>query len=170
MVDTPIKKPYILFYAVHNGDIEGMRNFAKSMQKRLNMPLVVINMNLKEMLYKNKKYYEAGPKEFVTLIKNAEYVCTNSFHAVAFSSILHTKFWVFAHEAGVSTSSRIHSITELLGLKNRVLNRKNSGSVNLTEDIDFTEVDKKLQAMVKDSKEFLLNSLELLEIHNENMS
>lgn len=160
LVDIPLKKPYILFYAVHNGDIEGMRDFAKSMRKKLNMPLVVINSNLKDMLYINNKYYEAGPQEFISLIKNAEYVCTNSFHAVAFSSILHTKFWVFASEAGVSTSSRIHSITNILGLTNRVLNRKNSANVNLKEDIDFAQVDKKLQTMVETSKEFLLNALD----------
>lgn len=158
-VDVPIKKPYILFYAVHNGDIEGMRDFAKNMQKTLHMPLVVINFNLKDLLYKNKKYYEAGPQEFVSLIKNAEYVCTNSFHAVAFSSILHTKFWAFASEPTVSTSSRIHSITEMLGLTDRVLNRKISDNIDLTKDIDFVEVDRKLQAMVQKSKEFLFNSL-----------
>ncbi|MBR3988309.1 MAG: polysaccharide pyruvyl transferase family protein [Clostridia bacterium] len=159
LVENPIKGPYILFYAVHSGDVEGMRDFAKAMQKKLSMPLVILNKNLKDMLYKNKKFYCAGPQEFVSLIKNAEYVCTNSFHAVAFSSILHTKFWVFSSKAGVSTSSRIHSITEQLGLANRVLNRSNSANVELTEDIDFNEVDKKLRAMVKDSKEFLLNSL-----------
>ncbi len=152
-------KPYILFYAVHNGDIEGMREFAKKIQKKLKMPLVVINKNLKEMLYHNTKYYEAGPEDFISLIKNAELVCTNSFHAVSFSAILQTKFWVFSGAREKSTSNRIYSITDRLGLSDRVLNRNNSNSIDIMADIDFKAVQEKINYMVKDSKEFLLNSI-----------
>ena len=101
-----------------------------------------------------------GTGIILSLINHAELVITNSFHAVSFSAIMQTKFWVFAHAKGKSTSSRIYSITERLGLENRVLNRSNSDSINPLEEIDFTKVETKIEDMVKSSKEFLLNNIE----------
>ena len=38
-----------------------------------------------------KSIIDVGPREFIWLIKNAECVCTNSFHATSFSVIFHKK-------------------------------------------------------------------------------
>ena len=59
------------------------------------------------------------------MIKNAAYVLTDSFHAVAFSIKFHKEFYVFDRkQKGVeSMFSRIETITQRFGLENRIQNR-----------------------------------------------
>ncbi len=57
---------------------------------------------------------DIGPREFVGLFKNADFICTNSFHGLAFSSILEKKFFVVPSNR---FNSRIDSLMNVLGLK-----------------------------------------------------
>ena len=133
------------------------------MRKATKLPLVVVYKNIRDMAYPNKKLYSTGPREFVGLIKNAEYVCTNSFHATAFSIIYKKNFWAFTDiEHSISAGSRIDNITEMFGLKHRVLNYKNMNTVDFTEQIKFTEeMIKKRENIANEAKLFLKNALEI---------
>ncbi len=158
-----IKKPYIFFYAVH-GDLPGMRAYAQKLSQETGLPIVVVSMNLREMLYSNIKCYDAGPKEFVSLIENAEYVFTNSFHATAFSIIFKKKFLVFADtskERGAGTS-RMHSILNACGIPERLSN-ENSTVEDMKRDIDYDMVYEKLMPMIEKSKDFLKTALDYKE-------
>ena len=42
--------------------------------------------------YADKNYTIAGPETFVSLVKNADYVVTNSYHALAFCMIFHREY------------------------------------------------------------------------------
>ena len=53
-------------------------------------------------------FKSAGPKEFLTLIDNAQLVITSSFHAVAFSVILHTQF-IAVKTKNEALFERVHS-------------------------------------------------------------
>lgn len=68
----------------------------------------------------NSKYNNINPSEFVSMIKNAEFIFTDSFHGTAFSIIYEKPFYVF-YRNGVkkSMASRIISILNLLGLQDR---------------------------------------------------
>lgn len=158
-----IKKPYIFFYSVH-GDLPGMRAYVRNLSKETGLPVVVVNMNLREMKYRNIKSYDAGPQEFLSLIANAEYVCTNSFHACAFSIIFKKKFLVFAN----MPDSRIYSIMNNFGLETRIADG-NSIVSDMREEIDYDLVYKKLNPMVEKSKNFLKDSLDYRADKNEIM-
>lgn len=68
---------------------------------------------------------DAGPLEFVRLVRDAEFVVTSSFHAVAFSVIFEKKFFCtapdargsrvpdFVHEIGID-SALVHSVDEIV--------------------------------------------------------
>ncbi len=160
-VAPKLNKPYIFCYFI--GDVKGMREFAKKMRKETNLPLVVVYKNIRDMAYPNKKLYSAGPREFVGLIKNAEYICTNSFHATAFSIIFKKNFWSFTDiDHGISAGSRIDNIAEMFDLRHRVLNYTNMNNVNFTEQIEFSDAMEKIKEnKVNEAKTFLKNALEL---------
>ncbi len=160
-VSPDLKKPYIFCYFI--GDVRGMREFAKNMRKATKLPLVVVYKNIRDMAYPNKKLYGTGPREFLGLIKNAEYICTNSFHATAFSIIFKKNFWAFTDiEHSISAGSRIDNITALFGLENRVLNYTNMDNVNFTEQIVFTdEMIEVRENKAEEAKSFLKNALEI---------
>lgn len=160
--ENPINEPYILCYFI--GNIPNMRKFAIKMSKHLKLTLIVIIKDLRELFYQNKKFYDAGPCDFISLIKNASYVCTNSYHAVLFSLIYKINFWVFVNEEATSSSnSRIYNIGLKLGFTDRILN-SNCDKIEFDKDINFEGIDKLMQHEIERSKEYLDSVLGAYEV------
>lgn len=64
--------------------------------------------------------YSAGPGEFISLISNADLVCSDSFHCIAFSIIFSRPFVVYARQgAGDYMSSRLTTLLDKFGFQNR---------------------------------------------------
>ena len=76
--------------------------------------------------------YDVGPREYLNLIRHAEYVCADSFHGTVFA-ILHKKpFFTFSRykvNSTVSTNTRLNSILSLSELRRsfHFRRRKNRG-------------------------------------------
>ena len=75
----------------------------------------------------------AGPAEFISLIKNATFVVTDSFHAAVFSSIFETPLSI-VHRDGVSMFSRLQTLAEKLGTENKIYN---GGTLSLETASDY---------------------------------
>lgn len=75
---------------------------------------------------KEADLYTIDPTEFLYMIKNAEYILTDSFHAVAFSIKFNKEFYVFKRkQKGVNNMfSRIETITKRFELENRIQSRE----------------------------------------------
>ncbi len=87
------------------------------------------------------------PRDFVSLIRGAEYMFTDSFHGVAFSVIFNTSFYAFARqnsENDVTTrvKSRLTSILEKMSLEERLV----AAFPENPETIDFTKTNALLDA------------------------
>lgn len=68
------------------------------------------------------RLYDIGPSEFVNLVRNAEIVCTDSFHGTCFSVLNQKRFFVFNRfldSNTQSTNTRIDSLLSLLNLNTR---------------------------------------------------
>ena len=63
---------------------------------------------------KTKKYYSAAPDAFLQLIDHAALVCTDSFHAVAFSINFNIPFYVFKRISQLESSNRMYSRIETI--------------------------------------------------------
>lgn len=103
--------------------------------------------------------YGASPQDFISLIANAKYVCTDSFHCTAFSIQYKKNFTVFHRfkqsDRG-STNTRLDSLLGQLGLKIRIV----SDGQEVVEDIiDYNECDKKLIELRKISSSYLQEAL-----------
>lgn len=73
---------YLLIYAMT--DFQNITEYAIQIAQRKGLAIKYIGMPVKK--FKNVEYItNAGPKEFVELFFNADYVVTNSFHGTAFS-------------------------------------------------------------------------------------
>lgn len=149
---NPIKEKYILCYFI--GDTPGLRDFAQKVQKESGYKAIVILKNLRDIKYGFTSYYEGGPSEFIGLIKNAEYIITTSFHAVAFSLIFHKLFWVFTGSSS-KPNSRITNICGIVGLKSRILDSNNWKSCKYNETINYTPVDEKIEKYRQHSINYL---------------
>ena len=64
--------------------------------------------------YANIKINNANPCDFVNLIRNAEMIITDSFHATVFSLIFGKKFWTFGRNAnGYNMNTRIENLLNI---------------------------------------------------------
>jgi exopolysaccharide biosynthesis predicted pyruvyltransferase EpsI len=59
----------------------------------------------------------AGPRSWLTNIKNSDYIITDSFHGLALSIIFRKQFFVFC--ASESKFTRLRSLLQLLSLEHR---------------------------------------------------
>lgn len=67
-----------------------------------------------------KKGLPAGPAEFISLIKNASHVVTDSFHAAVFSSIFEIPLTIVRRSGGSSMFGRLETLSQMLGIEEKV--------------------------------------------------
>ena len=102
-----------------------------------------------------------GPSEFLTCIKNSQYVITNSFHGMVFASLYHRRFTAFQRQAN---DFRQVNLSRLLGLECRLL--PSDGLRNHPElkdpfdiEVDWNEVDERRRKEAQHSVSFLKRSI-----------
>lgn len=136
---------YILLYFVGNMlDINSLRIMAKER-----------NYKIIDIHPQSYCLYHTGPVEFVYLLKNAEMIVTDSFHACAFSMIFSKPFYVFKRKDNVlSMISRIDSLLQRYDLSSRKIS-----SINDIKFDDFNISKKAIQKLNDDR----INSIKYLE-------
>ena len=156
-----IDKPYVFCYLF--GERDYISKVKEQVKKLTGLELVCIPYVAREMGGDDTKIFEAGPAEFVSLIKNAELVLTDSFHATAFSINLKTPFLSlcrFAKSDAKSMNSRLSTILSLVGLEDRLINENDNITKEMLFDIDFEKAHVRLNERRKEDVEFLKNAIE----------
>lgn len=146
---TDIEEDYIFVYDFDSNEF--IYNESIRLSKELGLKIYTVNSNIK---YSNKNFYTKGPEEFLSLIKNAALVLTNSFHAVAFSLIFHTPMLVFNRKEQINT--RMRDLLECFDLSHLLIV---DGKIPVDTNIDFKEVDNLKNKLVLKSKNFLTEAL-----------
>lgn len=158
-----VEDRYILLYLLKDNKkhMKAVSKFAKS--KR---------MKIKTIPYQFDTYFmhgeimaETGPKEFLELIKNAEYVITDSFHGIVFSIIYQRQFYAltrFNDKENDSQNSRVYQIINEYGLQNR-LQKFNTSQIQECGKIEFAGVYSKLKENIEISTKYLRNALKGIE-------
>lgn len=104
---------------------------------------------------------DIGPQEFMSLIKHAKHICTDSFHGAIFSIIYEKQLSVFERfkiSDSNSQNSRIYNLLEFTSLEKRICTKSTPIS-QMLRSIDYEKVNHQLSLMRKDSLLFLENSL-----------
>lgn len=102
----------------------------------------------------NNKYISI-PK-WLSNIKNAEFVITDSFHGMVFSIIFEKQFLVFRNKK--RGNARFESLLRRLGLMNHLISEEAAILGNYVE-IDYATVNKKLEILRDDSLNYLKSAL-----------
>lgn len=105
-------------------------------------------------------YKDAGPLEFVKLIKESSFVCTDSFHATAISINLNknfVEFMRFKDSDKVSQNSRIYDVLNHYQLMNRIYSER---AKEWSYNIDFTSSNEQLEEDRKTSLDYLVKAIE----------
>ena len=84
------EEPYILVYFMQSNN--AAYSAVETIKKKLGYPVVDISRYGYAPDFIEKTLVDVGPEDFLGLFKNAAYVCTNSFHGLAFSIIFNKAF------------------------------------------------------------------------------
>lgn len=155
---------YILFYFLNEPN-ESTKNFLKEVEQYLRKKIIVLPSKASwHDSFDNVEGMNAGPLEFVSLISNADFVCTDSFHGIAFSINLNKPFIVFKREYGNASdqSSRIVSLLNKLGLEKRYV-RDLVFKKDYFDEIDFNSVNIKLETERMNALNYLKKAIESYE-------
>jgi len=145
---------YILVYNLNRN--KKIDNYAKNLSKKTGLKILYLSYQLHEFYKKGKMVCNPKVEDFISLIDNAEYVISDSFHATAFSLNLNTQF-IIVYPGKFNT--RLQSLLKLLDLENRVA--INDSDLRIIENkIDYKLVNKKMIKMRDESLNWLKKSLE----------
>lgn len=162
IASTRIKEEdYVFSYTL--GANKNILNKMDELSYKLGNGIVEISYK-KNFKNERKSINNAGPCEFITLIKNANYVLTNSFHGMVFSIIYGKPFLVFTRG---NMNSRIYDLLQILDLKDRIIDLEKNDEMEiekkLDKKIDYDNVYKILNNEQRKSLDFLKESLEIKE-------
>ncbi|MCD7835257.1 MAG: polysaccharide pyruvyl transferase family protein [Lachnospiraceae bacterium] len=159
-----VMEKYIFCYFLGNNPPH--RKFAKSLKEKTGCKIVALT-HLDEFVKSDERYadetpYDIDPSDFLNLIRNAEYVCTDSFHCSVFSILYRKPFFTFrryARKTRSSTNSRLDTLFNLVGISGRIMNGDENIEKCLSMKIDFDAAHKKLENVRSDSYVYLVNAL-----------
>ena len=148
--DKKETEEYILIYQIHNDP--KLNQYAKKFASKTKLKLIRVSPILHQIKRGGKFVYLPDISEFLSLIKNAKYLITDSFHGTAFAINFNTQFIEILPNTG--TSSRNQSILKLTELEDRVLTDLEDFSY-IDSQIDFSKVNKIIQKNREESIEYL---------------
>lgn len=118
-----VREKYILIYQLCNNS--EFDRYAVRLAKKKGLKLIRLCIRYDQLRKPGHGIVLPPVEDFVSLVRHAEYVLTDSFHCTAFSIMLHKQFVSFYPNR---YASRLKSILELTGLRDRLLD-------------DYTDID-----------------------------
>lgn len=156
---------YILCYFM--GDNPEHRSFAKRLRDKTGLKIIGLLHGATYIAddenFADEKPYDVGPSEFINLIRNAEYICTDSFHGCVFSILNKKSFFAFRRwpdNSKFSANDRLYTLLKFTGLESRLLDGNEDVESNIFHTIDYESVLRKVEERRNETLHFLKNALE----------
>ncbi|MCM1233434.1 MAG: polysaccharide pyruvyl transferase family protein [Ruminococcus flavefaciens] len=148
------KDRYLLLYSRrYNPEME---DYAEKLAEENGWKIIEISLRaVNANKTKRRMYYEAGVEEFLSLVKYAEFVITNSYHGMIFSIQYQRLFYIFLRE---QCNIKITELLKSLDLLHRI---KYAGAEENKNKIDYAAVYHKIDKARQQSVEFLERELEI---------
>ena len=160
-IEIDIQNKYIFCYLIGNNSWykEQLQDVVAS--TGIKKVIVVPAVENKDFSVEGAIIYDAaGPLEFIKLIKEAAFVCTDSFHATALSlnmEVPFVEFMRFSDDSKGSQNSRLYDILERYNLTYRIYNKTDK---RWADDIVYSAVSNQIKNDRKASLDFLVESIE----------
>lgn len=150
------KKKYLLIYSFEKNDL--IARIADDVSKKLGLQIIEIGTYRSK--YSCDEYMQnIGVEGFLSLINDADFVITSSFHGTAFSALLNKQF------VSVSPSvrkTRLENITSILDIKERLISSEEEYDLDdLLKPLDYEKVNKLISQHSNKSREFLKKALKI---------
>lgn len=146
---------YVLVYQIHNNP--ALSRYAVKAAKKMGLPLIRVSPSLHQITRGGKFVFCPTLGQFLSYVKNAECLFTDSFHGTAFALTFNTPFVEVLPNN--NTGTRNMSILKLTGLSHRILQDENDTAL-ASQPVDFTEANAILTKKRQESLEILKQMIE----------
>ncbi len=119
-----------------------LNDIVERIQKTLGYKVVIFGSSLKEYITKSG-IIVYDPVDFISYIKNAAFVITDSFHGTAFSAIYDRPFMSIVKDKNNSSDGRISTLLKEIGGENCIIEYDKIPDFSVSE-IDKFKIDKTL--------------------------
>lgn len=160
--ERQIKNSYVLLFSWSCG--KEVVKAAKKVASELKLPLFSLTPPPRTIGTGIKRKLDIGPREFLSMIKYADFVVTDSFHGTAFSTTFEKPYVSIVSNGHADT--RMKSLLQQLGLEDHLADADHM-KIHDMKRTDFVKVREKKSMLRKDSFDFLSNSLAGLEKKND---
>ncbi|MGD1816179.1 MAG: polysaccharide pyruvyl transferase family protein [Pleomorphochaeta sp.] len=150
-----IKEDYVLLYFLDDP--------SESFKKQIRNYVVLMNIAVYALPYVfdygiDVNYIDAGPAEFLFLIRKAKLILTDSFHGTAFSINYQKPFLTYSRQYGVNEKqeSRILDLLRIAGLEGHYINEIKDKKV---DELLMEYEDGRLQQFIYESKNYLVDAI-----------
>lgn len=155
---------YIFVYLLR-GTAEQRRAVEKFAEKKkltiVTMPFLETECTVwYDMKFGDFKFWDASPNEFISIIRYADYVFTDSFHSTVFSCLYHVPFLIFPKK-GKAQMSRLQDLMRLLGISGRIIQNEEEIEKIASKEINWEQVEKNLMIERENSYQYLARQLQL---------
>ncbi len=148
---APCQERFIFLYLTEKN--QEMAEYAKRLSAQKKLPVIEVRAGRAGTGMDFFVDRTAGPSEFLGYLSKAEYVVSNSFHAVAFSIIYEKRFLAFAHR---NLGARVRNILEIHGLTDRLYRDETS---SIDAPVDWEEVRRRTREAAAQSGSFLMDAV-----------
>lgn len=146
-------RPYLLLYA-RRYDAK-MEEHADRIAREMGLDIVEISLRASNTDKGHIMRYDAGVEEFLSLVKHASFVVTNSYHGLIFAVLYRRAIAVFTRE---QADNKITELWDLLGLNTNGLTNEE----RTYQEIDYDAVHARIAQARATSANFLKMELALL--------
>lgn len=143
-------RKFVVTYNLHHD--KTLDSYAQKLAQVKGLELLNISYNWHDIIRPGKLVWCPSVEEYLGLIRDAEYVIADSFHATAFSIQFHKKFISFYPE---KASMRIRDILKKLDIPQRGT-EGNPEIKDIEADIDYNTVDNLLNKYRKQDEKYLV--------------
>lgn len=151
-----VQEEYVACYATLDDQLDDMMPILRKVYQVKKIPIVLFGMVLPREEDGIINIVDAGPYEFIRLIRDAALVITHSFHGTAFSLNFGTQFMTYNDNM---ENPRKEGVLRMAKLQNRIVHNVEEAEILLENDVDFTYANKVLEKARGQAKETIRECL-----------
>jgi len=152
ITEPRISKPYILVFKMQNNS--KIYETARILKRLTDLPIIEVSRYGFKHYGIDVSFADVGPSEFLGFIKNAEYVCTNSYHGILFSLIYDRP--CFFH-SGSRWNERGQHVMTLVEQKDKIITDQ---IVNASNCMDYcVKISEEARQRLEEEKQHSINYL-----------
>lgn len=143
---------YIFVYMLRG--TKKQRKLIESFAQKIGLKIVTMpfldseRIELYDFKFGDYKLWDADPTEFISAIRYAKYVITDSFHSTVFSCLYHRTFYVFP-KIGKAQVSRLTGLQKMFEIPSRMITE----NMNVEDLLKMSSIDwKKVDTILKEKR------------------